>query len=453
MKLSRRSFMTVALGAAAGCATSSSHASDTPPNIILCMSDDQGWGDTGYNGHPILKTPYLDQMAAEGIQFDRFYAGSAACSPTRASCLTGRNPARMGITTANTGHMPPEEHTLADLLKQRGYRTGHFGKWHLGTLTTEIKDSNRGGPDQPEHYSPPWDNGFDVCFSTEAKVPTRDPMVHPITGKPYNTRYWTGPGEIEDMNLEGDDSRVIMDRAIPFMREAIGRREPFFAVIWFHSPHLPLVNAPEYDEQYEENPDYYGCITALDAQMGRMRGAIESMGAADNTMIWFCSDNGPERNTPGTTGPFRERKRSLREGGVRVPGLLVWPDRIKAARKTDIPACTSDYLPTILDALDIPFPDRPYDGISLMPLIDGGMRSRPSPIAFEFRGQLALNGDHYKIYRRNDDSPWELYDMHKDPAEGRDIAADDPDRVNEMAEKLLAWRESCAHSAAGGDYA
>ena len=184
------------------------------PNVILCMSDDQGWGDTGYNGHPFLKTPNLDKMAAQGIRFNRWYAGAPVCSPTRGSAVTGRHPYRYGIPGANSGHMLPEEVTLAEALKTQGYTTGHFGKWHLGTLTTTIKDSNRGKPGDAAHYSPPWDNGFDVCFSTEAKVPTWDPMKKPGSDESYGTHYFNSDGSVATENLEGDDSRVIMDRAL-----------------------------------------------------------------------------------------------------------------------------------------------------------------------------------------------------------------------------------------------
>ncbi|MHC4499432.1 MAG: sulfatase-like hydrolase/transferase, partial [Planctomycetota bacterium] len=149
------------------------------PNVVLVMTDDQGWGDVGYNGHPVLKTPNLDQMAEEGIRFERFYSGAPVCSPTRGSCLTGRHPFRYGIYHANVGHMKKDEITLAEVLKMQGCATGHFGKWHLGTLTKTVKESNRGGKRGAAHYSPPWENGFDECFSTEAKVPTWDPMVRP----------------------------------------------------------------------------------------------------------------------------------------------------------------------------------------------------------------------------------------------------------------------------------
>ncbi|MFC1759674.1 sulfatase-like hydrolase/transferase, partial [Planctomycetota bacterium] len=129
------------------------------------MADDMGWGDTGYNGHTEIQTPHLDQMAQEGLRFHRFYSAAPVCSPTRGSCLTGRHPYRLGIPGANAGHLKPEELTLAEILHDLGYQTGHFGKWHLGTLTKTIRDGRRGGTEKGTgHYSPPWENGFDSCF-------------------------------------------------------------------------------------------------------------------------------------------------------------------------------------------------------------------------------------------------------------------------------------------------
>ena len=159
--------------------TNNIRANSERPNVILIMCDDLGWGDVGFNGNKIIKTPNLDSMANSGIKFDQFYAAAPVCSPTRGSVLTGRHPFRYGIYYANTGHMKKKEFTLAEIMKTKGYRTGHFGKWHLGTLTTKIKDANRGGPKGAKHYSSPQQNGFDICFSTESKVPTWDPMLVP----------------------------------------------------------------------------------------------------------------------------------------------------------------------------------------------------------------------------------------------------------------------------------
>ena len=303
-----------------------------PPNIILIMSDDQGWGDTGYNGNPYLKTPALDAMAANGIVFNRFYSASPVCSPTRGSVMTGRHPDRYGICGANCGHLPDQEITLAEVAKDLGYRTGHFGKWHLGTLTRDMLDANRGGrPEHIEHYAPPWDHGFDVCFSTESKVPTWDPMVVPeksaedvnpnfISGKHFGTYYWKETGEIVNENLQGDDSRIIKDRVIPFIEESVANSKPFFTVIWFHSPHLPVLTGEEFRNQYQDlsldQQHFYGTITAMDQQIGRLREHLRALDISNQTVVFFTSDNGPEGKSiegrkQGTTKGLRGRKKKF----------------------------------------------------------------------------------------------------------------------------------------------
>jgi arylsulfatase A-like enzyme len=427
------------------------------PNIILCMADDLGWGDTGYNGHPVLRTPNLDRMALEGIRFNRFYSGAPVCSPTRGSALTGRHPFRYGIYSANSGHIKKEEIVISEVLKNIGYRTGHFGKWHLGTLTTKIKDSNRGNPGHLDHYSPPWENGFDVCFSTEAKVPTWDPMKDPNSDEPYGTYYWTGPDQMVTENLEGDDSRIIMDRVVPFIRHSVDKKKPFMAVIWFHSPHLPVVSAPPYTDGYSNHKNYYGCITAMDEQMGRLRAVLQEEGIEENTMLWFCSDNGPEGNdeSPGRTNGLRGRKRSLYEGGIRVPGLLIWPKMITESKIYSIPCSTNDYFPTIMDVLGYQIPNklsRPFDGISLLPLLEGKMKSRPRPIAFESRDQLALTDNQYKIYSKDGGDNYELYDLIADPIEKNNLSNLKGEVVIKMKQTLDLWRRSCKESSNGEDY-
>jgi len=459
MRVNRRDFlMKVGVGVsmlAAQRILPAGGASPMKPNVILCMTDDQGWGDTGYNGHPVLKTPNLDRMADEGIRFDRFYSGAPVCSPTRGSCLTGRHPYRYGIFFANVGHMKKEEITLAEVLKGQGYTTGHFGKWHLGSLTTTVKNGRR-GKRQNQHYSPPWENGFDVCFSTEQAVPTWDPMKD----QPIETRYWTGDGKYATENLDGDDSRVIMDRVIPFIGDAVKKGKPFLAVVWLHSPHEEVRGGGKYLEMYKEQPEkrrhYYACLTAADEQIGRLRSELHAAGIGGNTMLWFCSDNGPEHETgPGSAGPFRGRKRSLYEGGVRVPGSLVWPEKIRTSHVAKMPCSTSDYFPTVLDVLGYRLPEpetRPYDGVSLLPLIEGKMTVRPRPLAFESGNQVSLIDNRYKIYSADDGKTFELYDLLDDASEQTDLSGKQPDVLERMRKALDAWRASCKASRNGDDY-
>ena len=215
------------------------------------MCDDLGYGDPQcFNANSPIRTPNIDVMAAAGMKFNRFYAAAPVCSPTRGSCLTGRHPYRFGVFSANTGHMKKQEITLPELLKKEGYTSGHFGKWHLGTLTTTVNDANRGGPHGKKHYSIPSEHGYDDSFVTESKVPTFDPMIKPkdagrnawdaIVDKSkavsYGTHYWNHAGKAVTKNLEGDDSRLIMDRAVPFIESSVAKKQPFFAAIWFHAP-------------------------------------------------------------------------------------------------------------------------------------------------------------------------------------------------------------------------
>jgi len=444
-------------------ATPTPAAAAERPNVILCMTDDQGWGDTGYNGHPCLKTPHLDRMSREGVTFTRFYSAAAMCSPTRGSCLTGRNPYRFGVTFAMRGRLEASEIPLMSVLKRHGYTTGHFGKWHLGTLSKEKGDQKRWGAFAARpvrYYCPPWERDVDVSLVTESKVPTWDPLLdpgptkgkqpaEPTPPKRYGNDYFTGPGQTVTENTRGDDSRVIMDRVLPFIEGAAERRQPFLAVVWFHTPHSPVVGGPEYREMYADQPEpaqhYYACLTAMDEQVGRLRAELKRLGVDGNTMLWFCSDNGPARQgSPrhvGSNGGLSGYKLSIREGGIRVPGLLVWPDEIKEPRTVDAPCVTSDYFPTILDALDVPLPDdRTYDGVSLLPLVRGERAKRQTAIGF-----LNKNGreavwmeDRYKLIATPNSV--RLYDIPADPAEKENLADELPDVRDRMLTELNAWK-------------
>jgi arylsulfatase A-like enzyme len=445
------------------------------PNVILCMTDDQGWGDVGYNGNPIAKTPNLDRMAAEGLRFNRFYSAAPVCSPTRASCLTGRNPFRTGVFFANEGILRPEEFTMMEYLKGKGYRTGHFGKWHLGTLTKTERDANRGRSGNDAEYNPPWAHGFDVCFSTESKTPTWDPMKKPLeapgTGwkalspddafKEFGTHYWNEKGKKVTDNLAGDDSRVIMDRAIPFIQKATESESPFFAVIWFHAPHWPCVASPEWFDYYKNKgatdnaANFYGSISGMDEQMGRLREELQRLGVADNTMLWFCSDNGPEGEASpdtGTAGPFRGRKRDLYEGGVRVPGILVWPDQIKEGRVSDTPCVTSDYLPTVMDVLGDSYDARPLDGESILSLIQGKPFERKRPIGFKSRNRFAWNAEQYKLYADKWGEELALYDLLSDPGEESNLVSEKPELVKKLVSEYGIWEHSVRDSFEGKEY-
>ncbi len=448
------------------------------PNVIMLMADDLGWGDVGFNGNTVIQTPHLDALAAAGMRFERFYAQAPVCSPTRGSCLTGRHPFRYGVLTANVGHLRAEEDTLAELLAKRGYATGHFGKWHLGTMTSSYSGKRSRNP-AANHMTPEM-AGFDEWFSTEYAVSTWDPYDPANKHGAFDVRnlYWSNGTNITDgaaAGLHGDDSRIIVDRAIPFMRRAVADDRPFFVVVWFHAPHAPVVGGPEYRARYAEHPTnaqhYFACITAMDDQIGRLRQEIETLGVARDTLITFCSDNGPEGNpgakgrSQGSAGPFRGRKRSLYEGGIRVPSLFAWPGRIPAGSTTSFPASTSDYLPTVLDVLGIEVPGaRPLDGISLDHVLEGTQQERTVPIPFQTRQQQALSGSRFKLVRnlgnkrpRHDNgavpfATWELYDLTEDPGETVNVLPEHGPEAARMRAVLEEFVTSCAASRDGGDY-
>ena len=457
------------------------------PNIVLMMCDDLGWGDVGFNGGTVIDTPNLDALAKRGVVLDRFYAQAPVCSPTRASFLTGRHHDRMGVPTANAGHLPTAETTLFELARGHGYRTGHFGKWHLGTLTKTLADSNR-GKKASDHFSPPWMHGVDASFVTEAKVPTFDPMWRPVSQvlkfdrdaslqkgwSPiaedqirtfYGTHYFehfadepsadvssskeVSPVDPSDESLLGDDSEVIMNRVIRFV-EAHGN-EPFLAVVWFHTPHLPVVAGhPDAAAYFEATDDphfrnYYGCVTAMDRQVGRLCRLLEQQGTLENTLIGFCSDNGPEGNdkAPGRTGPFRGRKRSLYEGGVRVPAILSWPAALPQNVRRDAASCTVDYLPTVLDALNLSKPSElNLDGISLLPIASDAESVRGQPLGFHFRGAGAWHDQNFKCIGKRSDDSWELYDLVSDPGERNDLSAQRPQKMKAMRMAWQRWYET-----------
>ena len=454
---------------------------ELPPNIILIMADDQGWGDVGYNGHPYLKTPNLDSMVKNGAVFSRFYSAGSVCSPTRASVMTGRHPERMGICGANCGHILTEEITLAELVKQKGYRTGHFGKWHLGTLTKEILDANRGGRQQNDiHYAPPQNHGFDVSFVTESKVPTWDPMITPpknsgdvdgslIEGEPFGTYYWSESGIRVTENLEGDDSRIIMDRVIPFIEKAVSDRLPFLSIVWFHAPHLPVLTGEKYKSLYsglsEDEQEYYGVITALDEQVGRLRNKLKSLNIYDNTLVFYTSDNGPETQkevregkipygrTRGVTYGLRGRKRSLHEGGIRVPGIVEWPKKIKSGTVINVPCFTSDYFPTIARILgiDIDKFKRSYDGQDLQPYWSKQKDKRDKPLAFHFKKNYAIIDNEFKFMGGAKENH-RLYNLAMDPSEKVDVSTKYPKKFKSLLNFYQKWYHSVQKSNLGLEY-
>jgi arylsulfatase A-like enzyme len=447
------------------------------PNIILAMADDQGWGDMAYNGHPVLKTPNFDAMAAAGLRFDRFYAAAPVCSPTRGSVMTGRHPNRFGCF--KWGHsLRPQEITIAEALKSAGYTTGHFGKWHLGSV-------RKGSPVNPGA------SGFDVWFSAPNFYDNDAVMSDQGNAVP----------------TKGESSLIAVDRALEFIQACAKDEKPFLAVVWFGSPHGPHRAAPEDAAHYKNQPKnkqhFYGEITGMDRAFGKLRGALPKLGIRENTILWYCSDNGALK--VGSTGGHRGNKGQIYEGGLLVPAILEWPAVIKSPRATGVRSNTSDIYPTLLDVAGVTLPNQPpLDGVTLQPLIKGSSTARAKPMGFwdfpirgistpsktwmaellaaqraghepkdqarlrldaatidktysekDARGHSAwIDGD-WKLHRiagNNGAARFELYNLATDPREKSNVAGDETQRVAAMKDALAAWQDSVIASLNGADY-
>ncbi len=362
------------------------------PNVLLIMADDQGWGDTSYNGHPELKTPNLDEMARSGLRLDRFYAAHFNCSPTRGSVMTGRHPDRYG--TFSPGRpFRTQELTIAEVLKAGGYATGHFGKWHLNGV------SGPGKPISADDPLSPGNNGFDEWVSV-SNYYDLDPLM-------------ARNGVTEQ--FKGDGSDVATDEALKFMRRQVEQGKPFLSVVWFGSPHLPHRALPADKAAYsalpEKDQEYYGELTGVDRSVGRLRAALREMKIAENTITWYCSDNGGAEG-PNSTGFLRGGKGNLWEGGIRVPGIVEWPARMSAPFVSDMPCSTLDMYPTLLAATGVKAENQiePLDGINLLPFFDRKMDARGKPIPFW--DHLSKQPAHAALL----DWP---YKLHTNPVAGR----------------------------------
>ncbi len=446
------------------------------PNIVLVMADDHGYGDTGFTGHPFVKTPHLDAMAKTGVVFNRFYASAPVCSPTRASVMTGRHHFRANVP--NHGHyMRPHETTIAEALKSVGYVTGHFGKWHIGSV-------------QPNSPTSPGGAGFDEWLSG----------LNFFDNDPYLSRN----GEYE--HLEGPGTVISMDATLDFLSKHHKGKKPMFAVTWFPSPHDPHPEIPQnvpnaktlYNEEAGKSAGYFREITLLDEQIGKLRKHLRKLKIEKNTLFFYCSDNG---GLVTATSGGRARKGSIYEGGLRVPAVLEWPAKYKSGT-IDTPAYTSDLYPTLVALTGAKISHQPIlDGVDITPILDGNQTCRP-PMGFWFghtggqgtwsdriikalkeakeagkpnphperilknvnsfptfgadgkRGHAAWNAWPWKLHRieKGGKVRFELYNLVKDPMEANDVSAKETDRVAAMRKQLEAWQQSVLNSWSGKDY-
>jgi N-acetylgalactosamine-6-sulfatase len=464
--MNRRDFLMRAAGAMAaatlapGRAPGQSRQSSAKPNLIMFLADDMGYADPGCFGGRAVPTPNIDALATDGMRFTRFYSGSAVCTPTRASVLTGRYPLRFGIRkhfSDDEAHLPRGVTTLPALLQSAGYATAHIGKWHLGGLHLKhIRDRAASIPGPHEH-------GFDHYLCQNEEQPLRGEMGRERTlyrrggtclirdekrvgpDDPYYDGYLT--------DIIGAETIRLIDR---FHRES----KPFFLNVWWLTPHTPYEPAPEpqwsgtaatgiSDDQHR----FRSMVARLDYQIGKILARLDDLKIRDNTFILFPSDNGGAYEA--NIGPFKGGKTDLHEGGIRVPMIATWPAKIPAGTQSHALTHTNDIMPTFCVAAGAPLATSARcDGVNLLPHMT---QREPAPERDTVFWQMDLYKHlqrHYpkpkpystEVARRGkwkllalDGEPTELFDLEADPLEKTNLLERHPDIVNKLRAELTAW--------------
>jgi len=398
--------------------------SATRPNIVLFLADDLGYGELGCYGNAAAITPNLDRFAAEGLKLTDCHSASSVCSPSRSALLTGRTPYRNGVFTwipeKSPIHLRTSERALPKLLQEAGYQTCHVGKWHLNGLFND--------PRQPQ----PSDHGYDWWLATQNNAA-------PSHAFPENfVRNGTGIGKVDDYSAP-----FIAREAATWLETKRDPATPFFLAVWTHEPHYPIASADRYEQLHAQIGDpeertYRANVTQLDDAFGLVMRALDKIGATDSTLVFFTSDNGPEGAGDkgpgrGLTGGLRGRKRSMYEGGHRVPGILRWPAQIEPGTVSDLTVIGSDFFPTALEAAGLAPPaGRTLDGVD----VSGAGVHEPRPLYWRWGGFVAYREGPWKIVVDEALGKPELYNLAEDRAETTDLAARETDRLAAMMARL-----------------
>lgn len=421
------------------------------PNIVIVVTDDQGYGDLSCMGATDFSTPHMDQAAGSGALFTCMYSNSPVCSPSRASLLTGRYPARAGVRSILPGHrkaagLSPDVPTIGSVVRQSGYKTGLVGKWHLGLA--------------PE--SRPTENGFDYFFGFMAGC--IDYYSHIF--------YWgTGAGEAnpihdlweneQEVFFNGEYmTELITEKSVEFIRE--NSSDPFLLYVAYNAPHYPMHAPKKYLDRFPDLPPdrqiMAAMLSAVDDGVGEIRAELTRQGVLENTIFYFQSDNGPSRESRnwldgrddpyygGTTGRFKGHKFSLFEGGIRVPAFISWPAKIASDQVIDIPCAAMDIYPTLLEIIGIESLSNQTDGISILPLLLGKEFNKKREIYWEMGKQRAVRFGDYKLVidgvlaeEKEPREHYSLYNLAEDPGERVNLAQELPDYKDMLEHKVCEW--------------
>lgn len=429
------------------------------PNFLIILCDDLGYGDLACYGNKVIRTPNLDQLAAQGMKLTDCYSSAPVCSPSRTGLLTGRTPNRVGvydwIPDGHPMHMGRNEITVAALLKKAGYDTCHVGKWHC--------NGKFNSPEQPQ----PGDMGFDYWFSTQNNA-------LPTHHNPKNfVRNGKAVGEIE-----GYSCQIVAAEGIQWLKSRTDKAKPFFLHVCFHEPHEQVESPPDLVATYptarnHDEAEYFANVTNMDREVGRLMKTLDELGLADNTLVLFTSDNGPEtllrypsaRHSYGSPGPLRGMKLHIYEGGIRIPGIIRWPGHTTAGQVSSEPVCSTDILPTFCAMAGVAVPkDRPLDGTSFLPIFKGQPIKRTTPLFWDYYRALStpkvamregdwkivalwdgpekpiggnVNPGSMKLIKTAKLTSFELYNLREDLGEQHNLAASEPERLKKMSKKLV----------------
>lgn len=452
MSMNRREFLNTMGKATAGLAGSGallnllqgcSSSKGKKWNIVFILSDDQGWNQVDYHGFKFYETPNIDRIAAEGIQFTDAYAAAPVCSPTRASIMTGKYPARLHITdyipgspypyakVINPQQVPPlslDEVTIPEMLKLNGYVTGHFGKWHLNS----DKDYQPGRPGDPASQ------GFDEVLTT------------------------VKPDENADPDKDAHHTIEITDRSVKFIEA--NKDKPFFCYVSYHAVHRPIMESQLLIDKYEAKPDsdkpynnpiMGAMVERMDAGIGDILNKLDELNLTKNTIVIFISDNGGLEALQSQY-PLRMGKATIYDGGLKVPLTIRWPGMVKPGMKSTIPVISNDFFPTLMEAVGINYSAEKIDGESLVPILKGSGALKRDAIYFHYphyhhlgyKPASAVREGDYKLIEwyepalYGEDNPVSLFNVREDVGETRDLAKEMPELAARLRARLHQWRKT-----------